>query len=79
MTARDQLRKEAREDATLIGELRRAIHASELSLPSIASRAGLAPIALDEFLTGDRTLRSDVLDRLVNVLNYTAAPVRRPA
>ena len=29
MTARDQLRKEAREEATLSGDLRRAIHASQ--------------------------------------------------
>jgi transcriptional regulator with XRE-family HTH domain len=79
MTARDQLRKEAREEATLSGELRRAIHASQLSLATIASRAGIDPIVLDEFLTGERTLRSDVLDRLASVLNYTAAPVRGDA
>jgi len=79
MAARDQLRKEAREEGTLSGELRMAIHASELSLTSIASRVGLAPIVLDEFLTGERTLRSDVLDRLANVLNYTVAPVRSEA
>jgi hypothetical protein len=75
MTARDQLRKEAREEATLSGELRRAIHASELSLTSIALRVGIDPIVLDEFLTGERTLRSDVLDRLASVLNYTVAPM----
>lgn len=79
MAARDQLRKEAREEGTLSGELRMAIHASELSLTSIASSVGLAPIVLDEFLTGERTLRSDVLDRLANVLNYTVAPVRSEA
>jgi hypothetical protein len=75
MAARDQLRKEAREEATLSGELRRAIHASELSLTSIASRVGLDPIVLDEFLTGERTLRSDVLDRLANVLQCTVVPM----
>ena len=79
MTARDQLRKEAREEATLSGELRRAIHASEFSLTTIASRVGLDPIVLDEFLTGERTLRSDVLDRLASVLNYRVAPVRSEA
>jgi hypothetical protein len=79
MTARDQLRKEAREEATLSGELRRAIHANELSLTTIASRVGIDPIVLDEFLTGERTLRSDVLDRLANVLNYSVAPVRSEA
>ena len=79
ITARDQLRKEAREEATLSGELRRAIHASELSLTAIASRVAIDPITLDEFLTGERTLRSDVLDRLASVLNYTVAPVRGEA
>lgn len=73
MTARDQLRNEAREEATLSGNLRRAIHASQLSLTAIASRVGIDAIVLDEFLTGERTLRSDVLDRLANVLNCTLA------
>ncbi len=68
MAARDQMRKEAREEATLSGELRRAIHASELSLAEIAARAGIAPLVLDDFLTGERTLRSDVIDRLTGIL-----------
>ena len=68
MAARDQMRKEAREEATLSGELRRAIHASELSLAEIAARAGTAPLVLDDFLTGERTLRSDVIDRLTGIL-----------
>ena len=64
LTARDQMRKEAREEPTLSGELRRAIHASPFSLAQLAARAGISPTILDEFLTGERTLRSDVLDRL---------------
>ena len=74
MTARDQLRKEAREEATLSGELRCAIHASPLSLTTIAAQIGIPPILLDEFLTGERTLRSDVLDRLAGVLGYALRP-----
>ena len=70
MTARDQLRKEAREEATLSGDLRRAIHASPLSLTAIAAQVGISPLLLDEFLTGERTLRSDVMDRLAGVLGY---------
>ena len=70
MIARDQMRKEAREESTLSGELRRAIHASELSIATIASRAGVTASMLDEFLTGERTLRSDVMDRLARVLGY---------
>jgi hypothetical protein len=40
LVARDQMRKDARDEAALSGELRRAIHASELSL---ADTAGLPP------------------------------------
>jgi len=79
MTARDQLRKDAREEATLSGELRRAIHASPLSLTAIATQAGVSPVLLDEFLTGERNLRSDVMDRLAGVLGYGLAPVRAGA
>ena len=74
MTVRDQLRKEAREEATLSGQLRREIHASPLSLTAIATKARIDPILLDEFLTGERTLRSDVLDRLAGILGYDLRP-----
>jgi hypothetical protein len=76
LAARDQMRKEAREEATLSGELRRAVHRSPLSLSAIAERAGISPLALDEFLTGERTLRSDVLDRLAGILGYTLQPTK---
>ena len=72
MAARDQMRKEAREELTLSGQLRRAIHTSELSLSAIAAQAGITPLVLDDFLTGERTLRSDVLDRLADVLGLTS-------
>jgi len=68
LQARDQMRKDAREEGTLSGELRRAIHASELSLSEIAARVAVTPLVLDDFLTGERTLRSDVIDRLAGVL-----------
>jgi transcriptional regulator with XRE-family HTH domain len=70
LAARDQLRKDAREDRTFSGELRRAVHESELSLAEIAARAGVTPVVLDDFLTGERTLRSDVIDRLTSLLGY---------
>jgi hypothetical protein len=70
LQVRDQLRKEAREEHTLSGELRRAVHSSELSLAQIAAQVGIVPLVLDEFLTGERTLRSDVLDRLAAVVGY---------
>lgn len=74
LAARDRMRKEAREEVTLSGELRRAVHASAFSLSSIAEKAGIPTLALDEFLTGERTLRSDVLDRLAGVLGYELQP-----
>jgi hypothetical protein len=70
LQARDQMRKDARQESTLSGELRRAIHESNLSLAEIATRAGITPVMLDDFLTGERTLRSDVIDRLTIVLGY---------
>jgi hypothetical protein len=68
LQARDQMREDAREESTLTGELRRAIHASDLSLAEIAAQIGITPLLLDDFLTGERTLRSDVIDRLASVL-----------
>ncbi len=69
LIARDQMRKDAQAEHTLSGELRRAVHESQLSLAEIATRAGITPIMLDDFLTGERTLRSDVLDRLASVVD----------
>src|SRR5438445_11917038 len=74
LAERDRMRQEAREEATLSGELRRAVHSSPLSLSTIAERSGISPLALDEFLTGERTLRSDVLDRVACVLGYVLQP-----
>src|SRR5688500_10103200 len=70
LVARDQMRKEARDEPTLSGELRRAVHSSKLSLTQIAVRAGIPLVVLDEFLTGERTLRSDALDRLATNLKF---------
>ena len=67
---RDRMRLEARSEPTLSGEFRRAIHGSSLSLSIIAQRAEIPPLLLDEFLTGERNVRSDVLDRLANVLEF---------
>ena len=74
MVARDQLRHEVRGEATISGELRRAIHASQQSLSRIAAQVGISPVFLDEFLTGERTLRSDVMDRLAGALGYDLTP-----
>jgi hypothetical protein len=70
LAVRDRMRKEAAAETTLSAELRRAIRASDKSLSTIATSAGLSALHLDEFLTGERTLRSDVMDRLARVLGY---------
>ncbi len=65
LIARERQMREAAEENTFSGELRRAIHHGERDLISLAEIVGITPIQLSEFLTGQRTLRSDVLDRLV--------------
>jgi transcriptional regulator with XRE-family HTH domain len=67
---RDRMRREARDEGTLSGELRRAVHGSPLSLSAIALRVGISVAALDDFLTGERTLRSDTLDRLADAVGF---------
>jgi hypothetical protein len=74
LITRDQMRDDASEEATLSGDLRRAVHASDVSLSRIAAEAGIPNLLLDEFLTGERTLRSDVMDRLATVLDYELEP-----
>lgn len=79
LVARNRLIREAREENSLSGSLRDAIHRSELSLEMIATKSGLTPVELDEFLTGERTLRSDVLDRITLVIGYQLPPTRARA
>ena len=59
---------EAAGEQTFSGTLRRSIHSSGIDLHLISKRVGMDVRQLDEFLTGERTLRSDVIDRLVMVL-----------
>ena len=70
LVERNAMSKEAGDEPTLSGAIRRAIHASGLPLSKIAVDAGITPLVLDEFLTGERTLRSDVMDRLANTLGF---------
>ena len=71
LAIRLRMANEADEENTFSGELRRAIHASGFHLIYIAERVGTTPIVLDEFLTGERTLRSDVIDRVAALLGCT--------
>ena len=64
MINRDQLRKTAGEEHNFSGELRRRIHQSEIPLSEITRRCGIDLLELDEFLTGERTLSSDIVSRV---------------
>jgi hypothetical protein len=55
---------EAMQESTFSGQLRRAIHQGGRPLSQIAAETGITLVQLTDFLTGERTLRSDVLDRL---------------
>ncbi|MCE9557171.1 MAG: hypothetical protein K8T91_27805 [Planctomycetes bacterium] len=65
--------REASLEETVSGHLRRAIHRSSRELAEIAAAAGISLLQLNEFLSGERTLRSDVLDRLGAAVDFTRA------
>jgi len=64
LIARARVLREAAAEPTLSGAVRRAVHRTGLMLPKVAQVAGLTETQVHEFLLGERTLRSDVLDRL---------------
>jgi hypothetical protein len=70
LARRLRLATKAAEEITLSGELRRAVHASGMTLNHIANHVGITPIVLDEFLIGEGMLPSDVIDRLAKFLGY---------
>jgi hypothetical protein len=71
---RNQMRFEARKEKSFSGLLRRAIHRFPLSPMKIAERAEIEWADLADFLTGEKTLPSDAIDRLV-----TAVKLKLPA
>jgi hypothetical protein len=77
LVRRNQLAHDARKERTFSGTLRRAIHEFPLSSMKIAARAGISWGDLDEFLTGEKTLPSDAIDRLVRVLKVKL-PLSKP-
>ncbi len=64
-----RLRAAALED-TLSGRLRQAIHTSDLTIQEIAGKLSIPDDELVSFLTGERPLPSDILDRLSQLLGY---------
>ncbi|HEX5444373.1 MAG TPA: hypothetical protein VFW87_11110 [Pirellulales bacterium] len=74
LTAKHQRLCDAAEAPTHSGALRRAIHASKILLDDLARRAGTDLETLDGFLSGQRTLTSDAIDRLTKILRLTLQP-----
>jgi hypothetical protein len=68
LIAKHQRICDAKAEPTMSGALRRAIHSSKILLDDLADRAGSDLDTLDAFLTGDRPLTSDVVDRLTKIL-----------
>jgi hypothetical protein len=60
----DAIHKAGVED-TFSGQVRRAIHASKLSLSEICEASGISLEVMGEFLMGKAALSSDDLDRLL--------------
>lgn len=69
LRARQQQFRKAKEEKSLSGALRRAIHSSKILLPQLASRARTNIQTLESFLLGEAQLTSDVIDRLSRILN----------
>ena len=72
---RNHLADRAMKEKTFSGALRRAIHDFPLSPIKVAEKAGVARIEFEDFLTGEKTLPSDVIDRLVKIVKLKI-PVR---
>ena len=72
---RDDRMREAADEDTLSGHLRRAIHHSRRPFRDIGRETGISTTILCDFLEGERTLRSDVLDRLAHAVGVTISPV----
>jgi len=59
---------EAKQEDTFCGQLRRVIHNSGRLVREVAADAGIPSQHLVEFLEGTRTLRSDVLERILQAV-----------
>ncbi len=81
---KDQRLHDAMHEPTTSGALRRAIHSCKILLPDLADLAQTDMDTLDDFLTGERPLTSDLIDRLTKILKLELAasgarPRPRPA
>jgi hypothetical protein len=76
LVEKDQRLHDAMQERTTSGALRRAIHSSKVLLPDLAERAQTDMDTLDAFLTGERPLTSDIIDRLTMILKLRLEGVR---
>jgi hypothetical protein len=77
LIGKDQRLFDAMRERTASGALRRAIHGSKILLPDLAERAETDLETLDAFLTGDRPLTSDIIDRLAKILKLKLKAVKQ--
>jgi hypothetical protein len=68
LVAKHQRIRETAAEHTTSGAIRRAIHASKILLHDLADHAETDLDTLDKFLTGERPLTSDIIDRLTSIL-----------
>jgi len=71
--------EDAAAEPSVSGQLRRAVHASGRPLSQIAKAVGVEPRHLGEWLEGQRTLRSDILDRIGLAIQATVTSRSRLA
>ena len=74
---RNQLAHDAMKEKTFSGALRIAIHRSKILLPDLARRVDVEMGDIADFLSGEQTLPSDAIDRLVKVLKLKL-PTEKP-
>jgi ribosome-binding protein aMBF1 (putative translation factor) len=70
-----QMRTSAMLEATVSGQLRRAISESGMDQRELADRTGLSPKALAEFLAGTAALDSAAIDKLATLLKHQLTPI----
>jgi hypothetical protein len=78
LAERNSRMQEAAAEETLCGHLRRAVHVSRRPLRDISRDAGITTAVLCDFLEGERTLRSDVLDRIAQAAQITISVTAPP-
>jgi hypothetical protein len=76
LVEKDQRLHDAMQEHTTSGSLRRAIHSSKILLPDLADHVQTEIDTLDAFLTGERPLTSDIIDRLTKVLGLKLNAIR---